>query len=314
MSFVEEVQRRVYAKTLLYTPWLPTERMQVGDYGSVRRGRFNREGNVRQRGITFEEDVATASPARLGFSDRASFNAKGVAKGRAASVAAGMEIALSGAGAFVYQLQDISSRRIADKDRFFRDLFLLILAGQLRWDDEFLLIDEVREAGSATLIVSETDSGKVVISGDVPLGPEGDAPLARARANVSAKVESGSIFQVLGQTSVTPLYNLRRLVFEPPGGPGSPVSAAIAWIKEKLGGVAMRPEDVHVGRYVAEDELEAFQLTLGKRGMTVLMRVPTVAIDEFLALGGAEEAPDQVEAAPEYQQAHVARRAAAAGF
>ena len=83
MSFVEEVQRRVYAKTLLYTPWLPTERMQVGDYGSVRRGRFNREGNVRQRGITFEEDVATASPARLGFSDRASFNAKGVAKGRA---------------------------------------------------------------------------------------------------------------------------------------------------------------------------------------------------------------------------------------
>ncbi len=218
MSFVENIQRRIYAKTSMFGAWLPTDRLNVGEYGLIRRGRFNREGQLRQRGIAFTETRTATVPSKLGFSDRAKFVTKNSANAElAAKQVSGAlaELSLSGEGAFVYQLEDIVARRIADKESFFQTLFSAILSGKLKWQDEFVLIDEVREAGAATMIVLESDSGKLVLKGKLPVGAESSVPLARLSAQTSVDVESGSIFQALGQTSSTPSYDVVRLSFDP---------------------------------------------------------------------------------------------------
>jgi len=212
MTYVEHIQQRVYANTSLYSMWLPVDRVSVGDYGSIRRGRFNREGNVSQRGIQFKEQVSQSSPSTFGFSDKAKFNARSALGGAAGpSIGAALEIALSGEGAFVYQIRDVTTKRVEDKASFFRDLFLAILEGRFRWREDFVLVDEIREAGSATLIILESDSGKVVIKGGLLTAEESDAPLARGE--ISAAVEHGSVFHVISQKATTPLFNPRRLVF-----------------------------------------------------------------------------------------------------
>lgn len=293
MSFVEKIQRRIHSKTLMFGTWLPTDRVNVGEYGLLRRGRFNREGQVRQRGVAFSESRSALVPSKLGFSDRAKFvtrNSLSADVGR--NLAAGaLDISLSGEGAFVYHLEDIVAKRISDKEAFFTALFLAILSGKLKWQDEFVLIDEVREVGSATMIVLESDSGKLVLKGKIPAGAESSAPLAKVDAQVSVDVESGSVFQVIGEASTTPLYSVRRLVFDPtdPPGPGRALSEAVAWLKEKLGLTALTPDVVRMTDYVSSDDFDAIRFTLRGVNSSFLIRAEIISLELFLDLSSRSD-------------------------
>lgn len=289
MSFVEQIQRRIYAKTSLYGTWLPSDPIQVGEYGYIRKGRFNREGNLKSRGIELSVSRISLTPSSLGFSDRASFNSKVGATAKAANVgSATLEIGLSGEGAFVYHLQDLVAHRVADKEKFFHSLFMAIMSEKLKWRDEFVVIDETREAGAATLLVLESDAGKIKMKGKIPSGAEAVAPLAKIDANVSVDVESGSIFQIKGENGTTPLYSAKRLKFGPDGPPGPAVamSQLVGWVKEKIGYGVFRIDAVRQVDYVTDQERDIFTYELNDgshQRFTIVAE--QVDIDTFLELG-----------------------------
>lgn len=293
MSFVEEVQRRIYSRTSLFGTWLPTDPIQVGEYGSIRRGRFNREGNLKQRGIPLSETRIASSPSVLGFSDRASFNSKGSVAAKAGNVASGvLEITLSGEGAFVYHLQDIVVRRIANKEEFFESLFLAILSNKLKWRDDFVVIDEVREAGASTLIVLESDAGKLTVKGNIPLGAESAAPLAKIGAKVSVNIERGSIFHAMGKTSSTPLYSAKRLSFVPPEPPGPlrTLSEMTAWFRERLGFVNLRPDEVRMVDYVALADQDRITFEVPRADARFSVTAEQLSLADFLQFSSMEDA------------------------
>lgn len=292
MSFVEEVQRRIFAKTSLFGTWLPTDRIQVGEYGLIRRGRFNREGNLRQRGIEVSESRTKLTPSALGFSDRAKINTVTKVSAKAAKVASGtVEIALSGEGAFVYQLQDLTACRIADKEAFFTSLFSAILSDKLKWQDDFVVVDELREAGAATLIVLENEAGKLTVKGDIPLGAESAAPLARVGANVTVDIERGSIFQAMGQSSSTPLYGAKRLSFAPPGpaGPARSISEVFAWLREKCGFAILRADEVRMVDYVALPNEERATFEVQRTQLRFAIAAEQLSLDTFLQFSAMDD-------------------------
>ncbi len=309
MSFVENIQRRIYAKTSMFGAWLPTDRLNVGEYGLIRRGRFNREGQLRQRGIAFTETRTATVPSKLGFSDRAKFVTKNSANAELAAkqVSGALELSLSGEGAFVYQLEDIVARRIADKESFFQTLFSAILSGKLKWQDEFVLIDEVREAGAATMIVLESDSGKLVLKGKLPVGAESSVPLARLSAQTSVDVESGSIFQALGQTSSTPLYHVVRLSFDPaPSGPGKALSEMWDWIQEQIGINAGKPYAIHMSDYLSSDGMFSFRASVDSK-LSFTIKAETVSLEEFLDLGAHDDEKEFALPIEEVREVRYAR-------
>lgn len=292
MSFVEQIQRRIYSRTSLFGTWLPTDRVQVGEYGSIRRGRFNREGNLRQRGIEVSESRISSTPSTLGFSDRATISRMTKVSASAAEAASGtMEIALTGEGAFVYQLQDLIARRIADKETFFTSLFSAILSNKLKWRDDFVVIDEVREAGAATMIVLENDAGKLTVNGDIPLGEESAAPLAKVGANVTVDIERGSIFQAMGQSSSTPLYGAKRLTFGPdgPSGAARTISEMFAWVREKLGFVSLLADEVRLVDYTALPDQERATFEIPSARATFAIAAEQLSLDTFLQFSAMED-------------------------
>lgn len=292
MHFVENVQRRIYAKTLLFGTWLPTDHIQVGEYGLIRSGRFQRHGNLGQRGIEVSESRIPLTPSALGFSDRAKINTVTNASAKAARVASGtVEIALSGEGAFVYQLQDLTACRLADKEAFFTSLFSNILSNKLKWQDDFVVVDEVREAGAATLIVLENSAGNLTVKGDIPLGAESAAPLARVGANVTVDIESGSIFRAMGQSSSTPLYGAKRLSFapsDPPDG-GRPISEMFAWIREKLGFGILRADEVRMVDYVALPDQESATFEVERAQAKFVIAAEQLSLDTFLQFSATQD-------------------------
>lgn len=326
MSFVEKIQRRIHSRTSMFGTWLPTDRVNVGEYGLLRLGRFNREGQVRQRGVAFNENRSALVPSKLGFSDRAKFVTRSsLSADVGRSMASGaLDISLSGAGAFVYQLEDIVAKRIADKEAFFTALFLAILCGKLKWQDKFVLIDEVREVGSATIIVLESDSGKLVLRGNIPAGAESSAPLAKVGAQVSVDVESGSVFQAIGEASTTPLYSLRRLVFDPfdplaldpidPPGPGKALSEMVAWLQEKLGLSVLKPDVVRRIDYVSSDDYDAVRFTLSSDNLSFLIKAESLSLEHFLDLGShGEEIESAFPIEEEHQSQYIQQSGSGAG-
>lgn len=104
MSVLAEVQPRVHGLTGgLFANWIPSDQVDVGDYGVIARERFVRDGNLRHFRLAFEVETPEKSKGKLEYSDRAKFSAKLAAKGAVRvpghpTPKASAEIAFSGKG------------------------------------------------------------------------------------------------------------------------------------------------------------------------------------------------------------------------
>ena len=97
-----------------------------------------------------------------------------------------------------------------------------------------------KQAGPATILVLENDYGKLSVTGKGQCAAEIDTPLANAEGDIGIHVERGSITQAVCDGQVTPLYNPIRLTFDGPSpGPSGPMSAMLAWVRNRLPGDAL---------------------------------------------------------------------------
>jgi hypothetical protein len=322
MGFITDIQNRVYSKTGLFTTWLPTDIRRVGEYGTIRDGRFVSEGSLDRRGVQFSVETAGAHPSRLGFSDRVRFHATGSGSAKlehgnqvgAAAIAIDMEKK----GAFVYQLQNIATQAPADKHDFYAQLGDLVMSGKIHWDeDTFVLVEEVRHAESAAIIVLESDSGKIVLHGNMSgaIQDESAAPLAQAGGKIAAEVERGSIFHAVGETSITPLIQLTSLTFGIDPNPNSPLNGLKAitdWWRREVLGRAM-PHDINVRQYVEDPKSVRYDYTVPGSAVRLSMVAKTLDFDALLARSQTDDDAAQLPAIKKVQAGTSGNRMRAAG-
>ncbi len=80
-----------------------------------------------------------------------------------------------------------------------------------RWKKEWLLVDTVYTAKSATIIVSQGTSADIVLGIKAGDAVAGMLNLANPKLGLSECSSSGQTIQVLGQQNLTPLYSCVRL-------------------------------------------------------------------------------------------------------
>jgi len=259
--------------------------MAIGSYGSLQRGRFIREGSAGDLGIEFRERIHKASHSKFGFSDRAELSFSAETKvGSAGDSHARCEVLLSGKGAFVYHLTGVASREVSDKSDFYKRLVAKIVGRQMRWLDKFVVVDAVREAGSATIIVSESDDAKVVLGGDFGLVID-EATLARVKGRVSAQVHRGSIFQAICAKQTTPLYSVRRIRFEPKNDPHIATRLA-SWFISKYGRSDLSPDELEVTEYHGSEERDVVGFHDKGSRIDFTMISKRLSAKEFISYGG----------------------------
>lgn len=286
-TFIEEVQIRVRDKTGLFATWLPTDGMKIGAFGRIHKGRFHSEGNVQQLGVNFSEEINAAKRSKLGFSDRAHFAVKTDLNSSGATIAGvKCEIILEGKGAFAYQLQDLVFRQVENKQNFYRDLVYLILSRQIRWDDDFVVIDAVRDAGSATILISESDSASVIFNGDLSSELENDAPLASIKGRVSVQVAHGSVFRTVCAKSITPLYSPRRFSFKSEEDGQGAIQMMTSWFKDKFASESIKPDQIIVTDFISKGDEELVMFRNEVTNETFTLSSLRLSAFDFLDSGG----------------------------
>jgi hypothetical protein len=205
----------VYALTGgFFANWMPPDHVEVGDYGVIARERFVRDGNLRSWKLNYEIEVPEKAAGKLEYSDRAKVSAGlGAKAGKKVSA----KLSFHGKGAFVYHLSGITTRRLKNSRAFFEDLARKWLAGEISLEADSVIVNEVRLADKATIIVSEADEGSLELQGDLSFA--GQAILADVRGGLHVANSYGSLLQWLAADGTIPIISLVRPIMGPPGGP-----------------------------------------------------------------------------------------------
>lgn len=204
-SYQEEMHKNLG----YFATWLPGDSIQVGDVGILDGGRFHRHGSLAELGLPDAE-------LREGASENLSYSAAakrsiGASAGAAAAVPvaqAELSIAFSRAGGYVFEAIGIRNFEVANRMALAEKILSLYEGG--KWRKEWFLVDSIYAARAATILVSEEDSGEIVLkaSGNVPVGP---LPLADPKLGLTVTSSSGRIVHVVARHDLTPLYSLLKV-------------------------------------------------------------------------------------------------------
>jgi len=230
-SPVKLYQYEMHNNVGFFATWLPASTIELGDLGILEAGRFRRMGSLNELGIPH---LAIREGMPQKFSYTASAERKAGAFAEATGVLpvapianAQLSIRFTEQGGFVFEAVGIRNVEISDRialtDR------ILSVHEQGRWRNEWLVVDAVYTAASATIIVSEDSSSEIVLKASGNISVEA-ASLADPTLGLAISSSSGKIVHVIAQSDLSPLYSCLK-IRDPLFGPPSVVS--VRGLKER---------------------------------------------------------------------------------
>lgn len=284
MSVTKIIQPRLHAASSgLFANWMPNACVAVGDFGVIEDHRFVRHGALSEYGEIDSGVEPGKARNSFDYTDRIDLAVSAVAAADAgAGARAKVSVNMADRGAFLYHLANAGFVRAANTRLFHEQLAQILLAGDLTFPDDGVVVTEVLNAKRATVIIADSrDASLELETGFQPLG---DAFLAGAQGSVRAGAPRGSVLQFVGQSDINALLRLiRPRIMPPPGGPSGPPAQAsalekpIRWFRDLFRDRPLKVSDLvitsnpdatvpHVTIRLAQSD-DAYMLTL--RELTV---------------------------------------------
>jgi len=205
-SPVKLYQREMHNNLGFFATWLPSTPIALGDIGVLEGGCFRRVASLKELGID-------GSDVREGTAENVSYSASAkrtdnmsVGAGTAVPLASGeLTIKFTNEGGYVFEALEMTQIELADR---------LLLASHLlkayeegRWQKEWLLVDALYRAESATILVSEDSSSEIVLKASAAVLPTGLIPLADPKLGLGVVSSSGKIVHIVAANNLHPLYS-----------------------------------------------------------------------------------------------------------
>jgi len=210
----------------LYPTWFPFDRVEVGAYGTLKRGKFYVDGMLSDLDIAMHTDEQQTD-GNLKKSQGVAFTSRSNSQATAGLIdlSVGVDVHFERAHSWAFAAKGVSTLRITNIAEVRRG----VLEAQRRgdWRSNWLLVTELRKTAMLNVLVarSRNVSGRVTARGtlaaaDVLLGED-----------AAFDFQADDVFMVEKHRNGTPLYGLRKLkgLFRPDleptaGGPASDVS------------------------------------------------------------------------------------------
>jgi hypothetical protein len=220
-SPVKLYQQEMHKNVGYFANWLPGNALSLGDVGVWEAGRFQKLTTLKDLGVPYAAGVA-GSPQTLDYSSTSDTNVSTNAGATAGGVAkAEITVKFSREGAFLFQAIGVQGVDLASRN----DTAMGILQAleQSAWKKEWMVIDSLYEATSATIIVSEDTSSELVLSANSAL-PVASLALADPKLDLTVSSKRGRIVHLVAGSGLHPLYMCMKIKSSLFGGPSvSPV-------------------------------------------------------------------------------------------
>lgn len=204
-SYIKELHRSIG-----YLPiWLPTARVRVGDIGKLTAGGFQGVSSLTTQGIAFDAetdggigDIQYASSGSVQISTSNESRVPG-ALGLAGGVESSIKVEFKNGRSIVFHAASCATTRIVELSNL--EAALLKRVKKKQWDCDLVVISEVMNAGSATILIASGESAAIELRGQVAQSAIG--------VNLASVAGAGSIIAsknigvtIVGQKKLTPLF------------------------------------------------------------------------------------------------------------
>jgi hypothetical protein len=205
-SPVKLYQREMHRNMGFFATWLPSNAIELGDIGVLDGGRFRRVGSLKELGISPLE-VREGTTENVSYSASAKRTDGGSVGARTAVPLASAELSIQFTSEGGYVFEAIAMRQMEIANRLALAATLLKAYEKGQWEAEWLLVDALYNAGSATILVSEDTTSEIVLKANAAVLPLGSLPLADPKLGLAVASSSGKIVHVVAANNVRPLYS-----------------------------------------------------------------------------------------------------------
>jgi hypothetical protein len=211
MAKIYKLYTREIFDNLKYRPtWLPGTPISLGTIGLIEDGVFRPITSLRKLNIPFEEvidldrdsiDYNSKTGVAITFKAAGELNQKFEAISEAS---AGALIEFSRVGAIILQLRGVAIHRISDQATLNKEMMRsIIIGGKDQWQRKWVVITEVINAESATIMISNSMNSKLELKASGTIAP---TSLVDASANLSIVKENQVSTKIISKSGLTPLY------------------------------------------------------------------------------------------------------------
>jgi hypothetical protein len=202
--------KAIYNHFSLLASWLPNTNVALGDVGVLEDGLFKQLTTLENLGIAIKIRSG-ASAVDFNLSSESDVRIQSGAKGEVASMTplaaqANISIEFSRAGGFVFQAGDCYVDEVEDKVNLGKSILALFRIDQ--WDRQWVVVDSLVRAGSATIVISNSSKASLELSANSPIEA---SSLARISSSFSVSSQTGDIVRFISQPGLTPLFKLSRV-------------------------------------------------------------------------------------------------------
>jgi hypothetical protein len=217
MALYRDFANDIYSELGYRATWLPGTKVRLGDVGRIENGVLKVETTLSSLATPFETDTDAVPEGSLDYQSKSGVSvvlkAAGSLDGRfkaLTSADAGALVEFSNDKAILMQLKNVTSQRIANQANLRRALLSAVVAAddQKRWQRDWVVVTDVVNAGSATIVISGGSSSRLELKASASVAP---ASLADATARLTTVIADQVSTKIVAESGLTPLYRALRV-------------------------------------------------------------------------------------------------------
>lgn len=218
----EQYVSEMYKKFGYIATWTPGVQLKLGDFGIIKDKKFDRIANIGSLGITFqtrpdssEESQKHTSTGNVSVIFKAAGKAPQVGS-VLTEAEAGFTIEFKKSKSTVYEALGCTAPSIENQLEIGKKVIELYKKGD--WNKDWVVITELVEAKSATVLISNSSNSKIEISvkGNIS---GATASIADVNAKLQVEFSRDMNTQLVSEKGLTPLFKARGIKSNGPVGP-----------------------------------------------------------------------------------------------
>lgn len=205
-----------------YATWHPGVPLKLGDYGLLKGNIFARTGNISEYGIEYNirpDDTKTPlihnSQGNVTITSKLSGSAAPVGSALT-SADAGIIVEFSKENSTLFKANNTTTPSIENPMAVGKEVIDLFQKGT--WDKHWVIITELVNAESASIIISNKSNAKIELKANANIDTK-SIDIADAKFDFSSQYSQGLETEIISQEAITPLFKvmgIKTRIFQKP--------------------------------------------------------------------------------------------------
>lgn len=216
MKTSKKYTRELYRQFKYLAAWLPGTPFALGDIGILKGREFTKIGNLKDEKFKIDFDIEKdTTPADINHSSKGavtiSIKAAGSASPSGSTLTqadAGVTVEFSKENAILFKAKGTLNNTIKNQIKLGDQILELYKEG--KWDKDYVVITELVEAKSSTIMISSEKTGKIELKANGQAGNNA-IDIADASLGFSTTFSKGLSTEIIAESGLTPLFKASKV-------------------------------------------------------------------------------------------------------